>query len=267
MQRTNSCTSGSARSASAQLVQLSAQSEHSVIHRRSTARSRLVGCGCVWMISRTVTSAPPSLSLWLCCNAPSACRAPPARRARRTGCLYQWATAHGAAPLVKGIASQVSAGVLYRRRVADAGVHRLPDPALTRGRIAADLARFGHGLDDTQPGTRNEGSSRTDHRAISREPSRQAALTRSGVPADQPHSVASIPSISPKNAPISPMWSNPRLRTTFPSPSRGVSNDEACSPSPPSATARCELTTPQQFLSSPFGSALRRQSPSHPPSQ
>jgi hypothetical protein len=56
MQRTNSCTSASARSASAQLVQLSAQSEHSSIHRLSTARSKLVGCGCVWMISPTVTS-------------------------------------------------------------------------------------------------------------------------------------------------------------------------------------------------------------------
>jgi hypothetical protein len=73
MQRTRSSTSGSARSASAQLVQLSAQSEHSSIHRMSTARSTLVGCGCVWTISRTVTSAPPSRSLRLCRNAPSAC--------------------------------------------------------------------------------------------------------------------------------------------------------------------------------------------------
>lgn len=108
-QRTRSSTSGSARSASAQLVQLSAQSEHSSIHRMSTARSTLVGCGCVWTISRTVKSAPPSRSLWLCRNAPSACP-------RSTSSSSE---ANGMPLLVQ------CRGVLYRR-VADAGVHRLP---------------------------------------------------------------------------------------------------------------------------------------------
>jgi hypothetical protein len=56
MQCAISRTSSSARSASAQLVQLATQSRHSSIQRRSASRSRLVGCGCNFMISSKVTS-------------------------------------------------------------------------------------------------------------------------------------------------------------------------------------------------------------------
>jgi hypothetical protein len=56
MQRTISPTLSSARSASAQLVQLAAQSRHSETQRRSTSRSTPVGCGCDSTTSRKVTS-------------------------------------------------------------------------------------------------------------------------------------------------------------------------------------------------------------------
>jgi hypothetical protein len=76
MQRTNSCRSSSLRQASAQAVQLAAQSRHSWIQRRSVSRSRSVGFGCSLKILGKVTGflSPPSHP------GPRCTRAPPPRR-------------------------------------------------------------------------------------------------------------------------------------------------------------------------------------------
>lgn len=84
--------------------------------------------------------------------------------------------------------------------------------------------------------------------------------------------VASRPSSKPSASPRSPsVASSPRTRrATLARPSRASpANDEECSPTSPTATARCEVTTPQQFelSAAPLPQAARVRRPRWPGSR